>query len=103
MLVTVLMAVCLKREVAPIATVSVQERARIMGKFTVSLQCRAFLQHEQIFSELCQGGTGCQRRLQLMSLVHIPEQKLWEDNQEELALIESLVITAAGSNIYIDV
>jgi hypothetical protein len=43
------------------------------------------------------GGNGCLYHLQLMDLAcPYSEQKLWEDNQEELALIESLVWTAAG-------
>jgi hypothetical protein len=80
------------------ATVFVQERARIMGKFTVSLQCPAFL-HAVLTNRFCNvpGATGCQGHRQLMDLAcPYSEQKLWEDNQEELALIESLVMNAAG-------
>ena len=53
------------------ATVSAQERARIMGKFTVSLRCPAFLQYRRIIPVVCPRGTGCQYHLQLMKLVHV--------------------------------
>jgi hypothetical protein len=36
------------------ATASIQERARIMGKFTVSLKCPAYLQYGRIAPAMCQ-------------------------------------------------